>query len=69
MKKTFKVKIRKNKNGTSYTVTCRDLSIHSTIHHHDIEWYINKLKNDFDRTKCVLKFSEYEDFWGKTVTV
>ena len=69
MKKTFKVNIRKNSKGTSYFVTCSPLLINSIVYHHDIQWYINKLKNDFDNTECALKFSDYEDFWGKKMTV
>ena len=69
MKKTFKVNIRKNSKGTSYFLTCNPLLINSIVYHHDIEWYINKLKNDFDNTECALKFSDYEDFWGKKMTV
>ena len=69
MKKTFKVNIRKNSKGTSYFVTCSPLLINSIVYHHDIQWYINKLKNDFDNTERALKFSDYEDFWGKKMTV
>ena len=69
MKKIHNINIRKNSKGTSYFITCFELSINSIIHHHDIEWYLNKLNKDFENTEYSLKFSDYENFWGEIVKV
>lgn len=68
MEKTYKIDISKNKNGTSYSVTCSPLRIASTVHHHDLQSYIEELvrhlKIRLRNYEYKLIFSRYIDAWG-----
>ena len=36
------IEIRKNKNGTSYQAWCSALGINQTIHHHDLDAFVER---------------------------
>jgi len=70
MEKIYNIDISKNKNGTSYSVTCSPLRIAATVHHHDLLWYLKELKKSYqERSGYKLFFSKYEDFWGDIKSV
>ena len=59
MKNTHTIKITLNTNGLSYTVVCFPLGIHHTVHHHDLDWFLNKSKKDANKNGLDVKFSDY----------
>jgi len=68
MKTIYNINISKNKNGTSYSITCPELRIGVTMHHHNLESYLKELKKSIriSLRDCEYKaiFSSYIDFFG-----
>ena len=48
MKIKYKLYIHRGANKSSYFFTCDELNIQTKVHQHDFDWYINKLKTDYN---------------------
>ena len=58
--KTHTVEIHLNEPSLTYSLYSFELGVHSTVHHHDLDWYKTVIEKDANKRGFNVEFSEYK---------